>query len=160
MGRAGLIQVASGTGQEMSPWGQGLWDRRSGPETWRSWEGQVSAFLLFLQVADNQSLSTHCWPRVVWLRNTFKWQRFHTTWPGQLWTILLAEQVGGAWAPGLARRRGHGKEMGADPGVEVVPAALLLWPSGHQLESSSDRSCNSQAQTPCPPAREYSDPGR
>lgn len=99
--------------------------RQSGPKTWRSpglshlgaQEGQVSAHSCFWKLPDNQSLSTHCWPRVVWLRNTFKQQHFHTTWPGQLWTILIAEEVG---RRGVGPRAGQGegtqgKEMGADP---------------------------------------------
>lgn len=59
VGKAHLIQVASGTGQETRPRGRGSWDRQSGPKTWRSpglshlgaQEGQFSASLLFLEVA-------------------------------------------------------------------------------------------------------------
>ena len=94
--------------------------RHGGPQASPTWGPRRDNFLLhsyFWKLPDNQSLSTHCWPRVVWLRNIFKRQRFHTTWPGQLWTILIAEEAGGAWAPGLARGRGRKeKRWGLTPG--------------------------------------------
>ena len=125
MGRAHLIQVALGLARRRAHGDEGhetvsQGRRHGGPQASPTWGPRRDKFLLhscFWKLPDNQSLSTHCWPRVVWLRNTFKQQHFHTTWPGQLWTILIAEEVG---RRGVGPRAGQGegtqgKEMGADP---------------------------------------------
>ena len=90
VGRAGLIQVPAGIGQEMSPQG---WVRIQGrardmefprPLPPGARKDKFLVFTCFWKLPDNQSLSTHCWPSVVWLRNTFKLKSLHTAWPGQL----------------------------------------------------------------------------
>lgn len=132
------------------PTGTRVWDRQSGPRHGvprplppRGPGGTSSASSCFYELPDNQSLSTHCWPRFVWLRNIFKRQALFI--PVARAAVDHSHCRGGG--RGLGPRAGQGRgrkgKMRLTPRVEVVPAALPFWPSGHQLESSSDRSCNS-----------------